>query len=128
MQLEFEGTANGGAIGGHAALDDISYTPGERCSTNTGGVCDFQVGLCSWENMGDGADDSDWLVSRNGTGNPGSGPRCAIIVKIIFNILLQLGPHIWNRFWQLPSHGWIAYGEWAEGHPQKSFDTGPSKS
>lgn len=125
--MEFEGTASGGAIGGHAALDDISYTPGERCSTNTGGVCDFQVGLCSWENQGDGSDDSDWMVSRNGTGNPGSGPRC-VIVKINFNILLQLGPYIWNRFWQLPSHGWIAHGEWAKGHPKKSFDTGPSSS
>ena len=60
-------------------MDDISYTPGERCSTNTGGVCDFEVGLCSWENQGDGADDSDWIVSRNGTGNPGSGPRCDFI-------------------------------------------------
>jgi hypothetical protein len=52
------------------AIDDISFVSGSECPMN--GVCDFQVGLCSWRNVED--DDGDWIVSSNGTGNMGSGP------------------------------------------------------
>lgn len=70
----FEGVASS-AETGHVALDDLSYVVGESCGATTGGVCDFQAGLCRWRNSADGKDAADWVLSHNGTGNPGSGPR-----------------------------------------------------
>ena len=59
------------ADNGHVAIDDTSLASGSLCPRD--GLCDFQVGLCMWENAAD--DDADWIVARNGTGNMGSGPR-----------------------------------------------------
>ena len=76
-KLEFEGIA-GNAETGHVALDDLSYSVGEACSPSAGGLCDLQVGLCHWANVNGGEppeDEGDWMISRNGTGNPGDGPR-----------------------------------------------------
>lgn len=70
LQLEFEAIASS-ADNGHVAIDDISFVTGSQCPMN--GLCDFQVGLCHWSNVG--GDEGDWIVSSNGTGNMGSGPR-----------------------------------------------------
>jgi hypothetical protein len=123
FQLEFEGIASV-AETGHTALDDLSYAAGESCGSSTGGVCDLQVGLCRWENAE--GDDADWVVSRNGTGNPGSGPRYQLLSLIClwFILMLQCGPYLWDWVWKLPSSGHNADAGAADCPAEESSDTG----
>uniref|UniRef100_A0A3Q2NV61 MAM and LDL-receptor class A domain-containing protein 1-like n=1 Tax=Fundulus heteroclitus TaxID=8078 RepID=A0A3Q2NV61_FUNHE len=55
----------------YMAFDDVQLTDAQ-CPPH--GVCDFENSFCSWTNLGDGADQGDWLLGAGASPNPNTGP------------------------------------------------------
>ena len=54
----------------HVALDDVTILPG-KCPPL--GSCDFENGLCTWQNSEE-TDDFDWLLAQGETMSSNTGP------------------------------------------------------
>ncbi|XP_075339459.1 MAM and LDL-receptor class A domain-containing protein 1 [Odontesthes bonariensis] len=66
-----EGVKAGPSQEGDMAFDDVQLTDAQ-CPPH--GVCDFEISLCSWSNLGGGVDQGDWLRGGGASPNPNTGP------------------------------------------------------
>ncbi|KAM9718846.1 MAM and LDL-receptor class A domain-containing protein 1 [Menidia menidia] len=70
-RIVVEGVKAGPSLEGDMAFDDVQLTDA-RCPAH--GVCDFEISLCSWSNLGGGVDQGDWLRAEGASPNPNTGP------------------------------------------------------
>ncbi|XP_041467526.1 MAM and LDL-receptor class A domain-containing protein 1-like [Lytechinus variegatus] len=68
-KLIFEGVVGQGSAG-DIAIDEIDYKKG---SCEPRGACDFENGMCAWQNIP--GDDFDWLRNQGSTTDSGTGPN-----------------------------------------------------
>lgn len=70
-RIVVEGVKAGPTHEGDMAFDDVQLTDA-HCPPH--GSCDFESTMCSWSNLGEGADQGDWLRGRGASPNPNTGP------------------------------------------------------